>query len=75
MIRVTIDVIPFGDETRRQTLETIDIVNDCSGDTILGNYRFDAYGIETKSGIVKGFHRKFGALELLRKTLKEASKL
>ena len=51
------------------------VVNDCSGDTILGNYRFDAYGIETKSGIVKGFHRKFGALELLRKTLKEASKL
>jgi hypothetical protein len=38
MLRVTIDVIPFGDFECSERLGTLDIVNDLSGTEELGNY-------------------------------------
>lgn len=39
MIRVTIELLPFGGETGRKTLATIDIANDGTGTGSRGNYK------------------------------------
>lgn len=39
MIRVSIDLLPFGSETGRQRLATIDIANDGTGTLEKGNYK------------------------------------
>ena len=75
MIRVTIDVIPFGNESRRETKETIDIINNLStGNSVMGNYDYTASGLVNKVGQVNGFHRKFGLVNLIYKVMKEMVK-
>jgi hypothetical protein len=38
MIRVTVELIPKGDESRRRTLAVMEIANDGTGDATTGNY-------------------------------------
>jgi len=38
MIRVTVEILPFGDEARRRTIASMDIWNDGSGTIENGNY-------------------------------------
>lgn len=38
MLRVTIELLPHGDESRKETIGIIDIINDGSGDPEIGNY-------------------------------------
>lgn len=73
MIRVTIDVIPFGREKDRSTLYTVDISNNLSGNPVMGNYNYTVNGV--RAGSVQGFNRRFGALELVRKVLKEVARI
>jgi len=40
MIRVTIDLLPFGDEDRRKNLATFDIANDGTGTADRGHYKY-----------------------------------
>lgn len=43
MIRVTIELIPFGDENCKKKLGMIEIANDASGNTYMGNYKVIAH--------------------------------
>jgi hypothetical protein len=38
MIRVTIEIIPSGDETRKRHIGTVEIANDGTGSSEVGNY-------------------------------------
>lgn len=63
MIRVTIQLFPFGDETSAKHLGTVDIANDGTGDQATGNYkvrlsRMDSPTLAWKTGAIKGFNRK-----------------
>jgi hypothetical protein len=71
MFRVTIEIVPFGDETKKRTLYRIDGAN-------IGTNAFDHadYGVTSVSekGTVKleieNFNRKEGILKLTKKIVK-----
>lgn len=71
MLRVTIELLPYGDETRKRHLGTCEIANDASGTPTRGNYhiRFSRRGkpfSTWKETRVEGFPRKrLGAWDLL----------
>lgn len=71
MIRVTIDVVPFGIESSSRQITEIIINNDGTGTNEKGNYNISIYDEtgEHRSS-VKGFNRNLGALQLLKKALK-----
>lgn len=43
-LRITIELIPFGDEKRKRKIAIIDVINDGTGTSLIGNYRIDAEG-------------------------------
>lgn len=71
MLRITIELVPGGDETRKRHLGTAEIINDASGNIDLGNYtvRLSRMGNPTatwRCGRVKGFRRQvYGPWDLL----------
>jgi hypothetical protein len=64
MIRVTVELIPGGDENspRRKKLGVLDIANDGRGDTETGHYRGTLHaeytGPSGRHGEVREFHRQ-----------------
>ena len=81
MLRVTIELFPFGDESKRKTLGVIDISNNGKGTFIEGSYNFKLTKeppIAKKQGIWKkgcldGFPRlRLGPYDLLYRVLHEA---
>jgi len=71
MIRITIELLPKGDERHRRHLGSAWIVNDGTGDDQYGNYEItlSKWGQPNrpwKRGIVRGFPRnRFGPWDLL----------
>lgn len=78
MIRVTIELFPHGDETRKRTLGSADIWNDGSGDISTGNYGYRIRGKDGRVfrvGTVTGFRRlSASAWQLLALALRDAFK-
>jgi hypothetical protein len=80
MLRVTMEIVPFGVETGARTLYSIYICNK-SGTAENGNYAYivrrhipmeNGETFESVEGTLKGFPRtKFGALSLLKVILKQ----
>lgn len=73
MIRVTIELIPHGDETRKKVIGRGIIINDGTGNWESGNYHgwFSRVGGRIESFEVKGFPRKrLGCWNLLFRALK-----
>ena len=74
MVRVTIELVPFGIESRKRVMGIAEIGNDATGDRETGNYtftlsKFDGKGI-WKKGAVTGFPRiKLGPYDLLYRVL------
>ncbi len=77
MLKVTIELWPLGDESRKETLHTIVIANDGTGTPTQGNY----YSVISrrkrltpwKLAAVAGFPRKrLNAVDLLYRVLKQA---
>lgn len=78
MLRVTIDLLPSGDESRKRTLGVVNIANDLTGDLDTGNY--DVWlskslvgkaGQTWKKGRVEGFpRRRLGPYDLLYRALR-----
>lgn len=68
MLRVTIDLLPYGDESKKETLHTIDIVNDGTGSEWAGNY--DVTDGEVTTRILR-YARQFGALYLAIEALSD----
>lgn len=62
MIRVTVQLIPKGDETRARTLGTMEIANDGTGDIETGHYKGTLHaeytGATGRTGQVVDFHRQ-----------------
>lgn len=62
MLRVTIELVPHGDESRKSTLATAIIANDGTGDATTGNYDarfYDKSGTKLWKGAkVTGFPRR-----------------
>lgn len=62
MIRVTVELIPKGDESRARRLGELRIANDGTGNQILGNYRgtleAEYTGPSGRTGRVNGFNRR-----------------
>jgi len=61
MLRVTIELVPLGIESRARVIATSTIVNTGTGTPASGDYRIelrDAAGRRWKSGHVEGFPRK-----------------
>lgn len=66
MIRVTVELIPFGDEDHKKGLGIVEIINDGTGNHKLGNYTI--YIDSNKRGDkfkIKKFVRKHGFWKLL----------
>jgi hypothetical protein len=75
MIRVTIEKLPFGDESNKETLHTITITNDGTGSSRVSNYhvRLQSKAKEDKTAYVRGHYRRDGALKLLHMALEAES--
>jgi len=78
MLKVTIDLLPFGSKLGREEVGLIEIVNDGSGNEHVGNYNVKLFkrlngkkGREVwRQGRVEGFERKArGPYDLLRLAL------
>ncbi|HEX9391511.1 MAG TPA: hypothetical protein VF928_09390 [Usitatibacteraceae bacterium] len=75
MIRVTIQMLPGGDESKARNLGTIEIANDGTGTISRGNYmaRFMKFGRPKsiwKTGLVRDFPRQSrGPYDLLLRAL------
>lgn len=75
MLRITVELVPHGDEDRAKEIAQMVIANDGTGDPYLGNYEgwigADEYTDEpAKFGIIKGHDRSKGVWELVRLMLK-----
>ena len=66
MLRVTIELVPYGDETRAREIYTCDIVNDGFGDKDTGYY----YAEDKTNRVDIGAHeRQRGAILLAARAL------
>lgn len=76
MLRVTVELLPLGVESKRRTLGTVTIANDGSGSATSGNYDvkvLSSNGRMLRRGRVLRFPRKrLGATQLLLRALKAA---
>lgn len=72
MLRITVELVPHGDESRAETIETMLIANDTTGNYVKGNYAY-AYSSITgmKSGVVKKYPRRMGAWPLIARILND----
>lgn len=77
MLRVTIEIIPFGNKKETKELGQIHIINDGTGTKTHGNYiaKFYKDDKEIIGKRVKGFFRSFGFYALIMQVLKENWKL
>jgi hypothetical protein len=74
MLRVTIELLPLGDETRKRTLGTIDIANDGTGTFERGNYmvrlgKFGGRGVWRRGAVTQFPRRSMGPYDLLLRAL------
>ena len=59
MIRITVELVPFGIEERKRIIGTAKIYNDGTGSKTVGNYQTE-FNLKKKwrTGTVKGFKRQ-----------------
>lgn len=71
MIRVTVELVPFGDETYKKVIGIMNIANDGRGTHALGNYDVrleDDRDVERNARVLQ-FDRASGAWSLVRRAL------
>ena len=62
MLKITVELIPHGDELQKRTIGELIIVNDGAGDDKKGDYNFRLFGPELYGALdlwVKGKYRNF----------------
>ncbi len=77
MLRVTVEIVPRGDESRKRRIAVMEIVNDGSGDAIIDDYYIqsckDVYGEELAPQEpplqVMQHQRELGAWALIRRAI------
>lgn len=70
MIKVIVELHPFGDESKKKVIEEFTIANDGSGSVDVGNYRATFLGGDTVIPI-KGHIRRKGVLYLMKTALQK----
>jgi hypothetical protein len=71
MLRVTVDLLPFGEEAHKRTISTFYIANDGTGDSTKGSYMARFHGnLEWDPSCVKNHSREEPVEKLLYKVLK-----
>ena len=69
MIRVTVELVPFGQESQKKVIGTMIIYNDKTGSKEMGNYKYSIQneeGKEIQSGSYKGFPRALRIWRLIQ---------
>lgn len=77
MLRIKIELVPYGDESKVKQIGQIKIVNDGTGNIDNGNYIFEAKDIDDigcglaqmyihKQGMIKNHNRHNGFWELIK---------
>lgn len=74
MLRITVELVPFGNEVNRKMIGQVLIVNDGTGDMTTGFYRAlvqedDDPERRTKKIRINNFERSRGAVALLKEVL------
>lgn len=75
MLRITVELVPYGDETRKRHLGTCEIANDASGTPTRGNYniaflqRGNARRVWKKTRVEDFPRTRLGAWDLLFRAL------
>jgi hypothetical protein len=70
MLRVTVEVIPHGNEQQKSTIGLMEIVNDGNGTEHTGNYFYSlGDGKKINSGKYTGFNRDNGFWRLIERIL------
>ncbi len=73
MIRITIELVPYGIEKWKKTIGLMKIINDSTGTKEIGNYKYqiiDENGNQLYEGIYKGFPRKLRIWRLIQEIFK-----
>jgi hypothetical protein len=74
VIRVTVEIVPFGEESQAYKVGTMLIANDGFGNSDYGNYGFayqydDRRDVPVAFGTIERFPRNLGAWALVKKVL------
>lgn len=69
MLRITVEIVPFGSEGSKRKLAEVEVVNDGTGDKHLGNYDVRWNGINV--GRVEDHWRAEGYLPLVKRVMEE----
>ena len=77
MIRVTVELVPYGVEDYKKVIARMKIVNNATGNKNFGNYNYEIMDEDghITSGIYSGFPRVLKVRELIKRILtREADK-
>ena len=74
MLRIKIEVVPYGNEEWTRELGEVKIINDGSGSQLEGNYTYELSDDQATSikGELKGHNRMQSAFKLLQAVLNKA---
>ena len=74
MLRITIELVPFGREAYKRTIGGMNIINDGTGDNDTGNYKYELMDDRGDSikGKLKGHNRNQSVFRILKAVLNKA---
>jgi hypothetical protein len=74
MLRIKIELVPFGNEELAREIGDIEIINDGTGDHRYGNYIYELWDNENSSikGELKGHNRLQSVFKLVQAVLNKA---
>ena len=73
MLRIKVELVPFGDESRTRSIGQILIANDGTGDSAVGNYKYSITDASGKiRGKLKGHAREKSVFSLLKDILNKS---
>ena len=76
MIRVRVELVPFGNESQARQIASMVVANDGSGDSEWGNYVYaynDTLSKSVISGVVRDHYRSMGLWTLLKRVLNSSN--
>ena len=77
MLRIRVELVPFGNESESKQIASMIIANDGSGDSEWGNYVYaynDSSSGVINSGAVKDHYRPMGMWNLVKRILNSSNK-
>lgn len=73
MLRIKIELVPYGDESLTREIGQVVIINDGTGDYRVGNYEYELSDRDVKiKGKLKGHNRLQSVFRLLKAVLNKA---